>query len=427
MGDRQSKDDFWIDGPFDKPILSKYKGKFVQQMAMRALLHPVVSSLPTKVQSAYLFSAMKIFIHSVRHCEKSELASLVCLIRLRLGDSKHHGTFAQSSNLDVEEKMSFFLQLFYDLNILFRPESKSQKDDKDLIEFEGDAQIEYNTLVIEHDLIGASQAIAKCSLLEALFAEAFYPVHIKAQKNVPLPPGLDLASSFNANALDEFLNSGSENDSFFGRVRPTSLAQVAFLPGNFNYTPGAMVGIGSSISGGGDVDGSRLSKILGESTSTDFGKAGATSSTPLASYSTASTTVSSSSKKSDDNSLFYLNSGKNELRNTSTYNSTPLGSSEAAPSLTSSAALSSEAAPLSALLASGYELSQSSKKKKEHKHKSSRKAHIQAELAPVSGNLSSDEEKKTDKQSKKERRKAESFDEDEVCRFKLFIVASVPY
>jgi hypothetical protein len=78
--------------------------------------------------------------------------------------------------------------------------------------------------------------------------------------------------------------------------------------------------------------------------------------------------------------------------------------------------LSSEAAPLSALLASGYEVSESSKKKKEHKHRSSRKAHIQAELAPVSGNLSSDEEKK-DKKSKKEQRNSDDLDEDEVMKF----------
>lgn len=412
MDSRQSRDDFWIDGPFDKPILSKFKGKFVQQMAMRALLHPVVSSLPAKVQSAYLFAAMKIFVHAIRHCERSELASLVCLIRLRLSDSKLHGTFAQSSNLDVEEKRSFFLQLFFDLNILFHAESNREKNEKDLIEFDRDVEEDYSANVIEQDNIGASQAVAKCSLLEALFAEAFYPVHVKAQKNVPLPPGLNLSTAFNESALDDFLQPGTQSDSFFGRVRPTSLAQVAFLPGNFNYTPGAMVGIGSGYSGTGDIDEGRLSRVLGETTSTDYSKSGATSSTPLASYSAASSTVVAPSKQSGDSSLFYLNSGKNELRNTSTYNSAPISTdTPTAPS--SSTALSSEAAPLSALLASGYDMSQSGRKKKEHKHRSSKKAHIQAELAPVSGNLSSDEDEKK-KASKKSKRKTEDPDEDEV-------------
>ena len=95
--DEDEEDGYWIEGPFEKDIRSRHRGKYVHFTVIRSLMHPVVSSLQTSVQSAFLFAAMKVFVEAVVHCDQAEVASLVMLLRVRLSSSKHHGTFAQVS------------------------------------------------------------------------------------------------------------------------------------------------------------------------------------------------------------------------------------------------------------------------------------------------------------------------------------------
>lgn len=54
---------FYIEGPFDKELVSNWRGQFIHYVLMRALLHPLVGAcLPSDVQAAYMNAAMKIFV-----------------------------------------------------------------------------------------------------------------------------------------------------------------------------------------------------------------------------------------------------------------------------------------------------------------------------------------------------------------------------
>lgn len=54
---------YYIEGPFEKDIVSNWRGRFLHYIVMRALLHPIVGGcLPSVVQAAYMTAAMKIFV-----------------------------------------------------------------------------------------------------------------------------------------------------------------------------------------------------------------------------------------------------------------------------------------------------------------------------------------------------------------------------
>jgi hypothetical protein len=191
---------YYIDSPQERPVASRWAGQFLSYLCMRALLHPLVGGcLSGAVQAAYLVAAMKIFVHGVSECAAAEVASLVALLRVRFGDS-HHNTFSQSTNLEVEEKKSFFLQLFYDLGVLFRPghgtaaaAPGAAAGGGDLLEFPpllraaGAGAGGDSSEVTDEDRAGAGNARQKAGVLEVLFAEPFYPVHAKVRCHcVPL-------------------------------------------------------------------------------------------------------------------------------------------------------------------------------------------------------------------------------------------------
>ena len=114
------ENEFYLDGPFDEEIPSKWRGKFLHNLVIRALLHPLVGAcLPTMVQVAYMSAAMKIFVEGalcvfsiffkycnglvlccinntgVSSCDNDEVASLVALLRVRFSESSDHSTFGQ--------------------------------------------------------------------------------------------------------------------------------------------------------------------------------------------------------------------------------------------------------------------------------------------------------------------------------------------
>ena len=57
---------YYIEGPFEKDIVSQWRGRFLHYIVMRALLHPIVGGcLPSVVQAAYMTAAMKIFVEGI--------------------------------------------------------------------------------------------------------------------------------------------------------------------------------------------------------------------------------------------------------------------------------------------------------------------------------------------------------------------------
>ena len=73
----------------------------------------------------------------------------------------------------------------------------------------------------------------KKSVLSAIVAEAFYAVHPKAQRRVPLPEGLDLSTPFNEAALDALMdmrdleNTLVSNVSFIRSIATSSVDAVS--------------------------------------------------------------------------------------------------------------------------------------------------------------------------------------------------------
>jgi hypothetical protein len=77
-------------------------------------------------------------------------------------------------------------------------------DDMDLLEVP-----EYTSQSVKAvDDRGAEIAKKHSRVLAAAVGEAFYAVHSKAQRRVPVPEGLDLVTPFNSEALDHLLQQG---------------------------------------------------------------------------------------------------------------------------------------------------------------------------------------------------------------------------
>ncbi len=307
----------------------------------------------------------------------------------------------------------------------------------------------FSSSVSEQDRLGAARAIAKAATLQALFAEPFYPVHVKAQRNVPIPPELNLSVAYNAAALEQFL-SGSDvpEDQLGGRNKPFTLSSVSFLPpqtSSYDASPygSSVYGYGGSYSG---EDATRPLAAKADAVSTSDasgGRGGANSS----SYSSSSTPLASAPaavapKSSEESSMFYLN--RPQQRPVDVTHQGGGGSSAGAGSAAagmysgggSSVDLPPETLPLSALLASGHEAagsrkSSSRKSKKHDRHhrvgergsRSSRSSAMMQtrEVAPAGSmaDLSSEDESKGRAAGRKKGSKslaaAADGDEDEVC------------
>ena len=331
--------------------------------------------------------------------------------------------------MEVEERKSFFLQLFYDLNILFPPGHDNFEGavvSQDLIEFSHrDDQLAEldSSQVTDEDRMGAANAIQKTVVLEALFAEPFYPVHAKAQRNVPVPPELNLKAEFNSRELNSFI-SGE-----FTKAKP-QLSTLSFVSVS-ESKPFIAGGYGNSYandyySGGGSDyqdDSSKISKVLGDVSGNDYAQS--TSATPL----TAAVT-SSTKPTTDDNQMFYLNSGPG--KGSGGVGAVPMQYSDTHQQNVSSGlssragGVSVDAIPLSELLASGhsngFSPSNPSRKKHSKKSKSSKprsaKHAIMQEVAPAGAAhdlVSSDDEKK--KKHKRKGTNKELDSEDEVFIF----------
>lgn len=293
---------------------------------------------------------------------------------------------------------------------------------QDLIEFSHrDDQLAEldSSQVIDEDRMGATNAIQKTAVLEALFAEPFYPVHAKAQRNVPVPPELNLNAEFNSRELNSFIS----GDASKAKLTLSTLSFVSvseskpFVAGGYgnSYANDYYSGGGSDYQEGT----SKISKVLGDISGSDYAQS--TSATPLTAAATSTT-----KPPTEDNQMFYLNSGlakgsgagaPMQYSDTHQHTSSTVHTGKARE-------VSAAAIPLSELLASGHSngFSPSNPTRKKHSKKSksskprSAKHSIMQEVAPAGAahDLVSSDDEKTKKKHRRKGGNKELDSEDEV-------------
>lgn len=237
-GDEEDEEDdqgFWIEGPQGDEIRSKWRGKPVVVMTIACLLHPRSTNLPSRVQSAFIHAAMKIFIRSCDGRSSQEyLSQILALMRTRLP------VYLQSVHLEVQERASTLRYLLAETGILavdagILLDSKIANGDngdlltfKDLETVNGD-DIELTQIrILPVDISGAAQAMRAYEYLSAIVGEEFYGVHPKAQKKVQIPDGLDLLIPFNKKAVEDLLtedlNQQDNNISTLYFIKPSNFS-----------------------------------------------------------------------------------------------------------------------------------------------------------------------------------------------------------
>lgn len=208
--DTKSDDDddgFWIEGPTGEDIRSVWRGQKLHVKVIDALLHPRATNLSSHVQSAFVQSAMKIFVRSCSDCPEADIGDVIGVLRSRLG------VFLQSLNIEVQERASTLRYLLADFDILSinwqaaAEEMKQEEENKpkNVMEDLLDLPMYTPGSVKAVDETGARAAISKKRVLAAIVGEKFYAVHSKAQKRVPVPEGLDLAKPFSQSALSKLM------------------------------------------------------------------------------------------------------------------------------------------------------------------------------------------------------------------------------
>lgn len=205
---------YWIEGPTGEDIRSAWRGQAVHELAIKALLHPRATNLPPHVQSTYLQSTMKIFIQACLDCEESAVAAAIGTLR------SHLSVFLQSPHVEVQERASTLRHLLAEFEILSMTwEAAAEEVKSDEKEARAKAGpgglLEADLLdlpmytpgsVKAVDDLGSVTAKHKKRVLAAVVKEAFYAVHAKAQRKVPVPEGLDLDAPFNSSALNKLLS-----------------------------------------------------------------------------------------------------------------------------------------------------------------------------------------------------------------------------
>lgn len=228
--DDDNPDGFWILGAKGQEFRSVWKNQNVHLLAIQALLNPRALNFPAHIQSVFIHSVQKIFIEAVNNTASqqqgpnlapiAELADIVAALRQGIP------VFTESFELEVRERSRYLMQLLRDLKILPKEKTKDMEtlvdDDKSLqkkkktkkskkpqdeIKTEDLDLIEIpmqDNRVLDQD--GAIKALESHKILSAAASEVFYAVHSKAQKRVPIPEDLTLATAFAPSAIDAFLD-----------------------------------------------------------------------------------------------------------------------------------------------------------------------------------------------------------------------------
>jgi len=204
---------YWIEGPTGDDIRSAWRGQKLHHLLISALLHPRATNLPSHAQSAYVQGAIKLFLRACLDCSEEDIAMIIAVVRSGLG------VFLQSVNIEVQERASTFRYLIAELGILSMTweaelkekkkrdnewQSKAASVGSELLEVDKGAFSNGNTIQ-GIDAAGARVAVEKRKVLGVVIGEAFYAVHHKAQKRVPIPEGLDLSKAFSSLTLKNLL------------------------------------------------------------------------------------------------------------------------------------------------------------------------------------------------------------------------------
>lgn len=75
---------FWIEGPTGEDIRSAWRGQKLHLQVLTALLNPRATNLPPHAQSAYVTSAMKVFLRACNDCSEDDVADMIAVIRNKL-------------------------------------------------------------------------------------------------------------------------------------------------------------------------------------------------------------------------------------------------------------------------------------------------------------------------------------------------------
>jgi AP-3 complex subunit delta-1 len=214
---------------------------FAQVLA--AYLDPRVTNLPEDVQVVYMQSALKVVAAAPRHVpDDAGLEGLLLILRARLS------VFLQSIHIEVQERAATMRNLLASLGIWPKPAERREGEGEGGGEGQEGKQ-ERGQKVVAEDLLqmdmgqaggdgpvsgdspsnggsGVAQGVRAMRLnrgmLEALFREQLQPVNPKAQRKVPMPPGLDLSAPIKPAALAEL-------EEFQGGFpRDPDLAKVTF-------------------------------------------------------------------------------------------------------------------------------------------------------------------------------------------------------
>eukprot|EP00981_Chlorochromonas_danica_P013206 scaffold5974_cov158-Ochromonas_danica.AAC.7 len=210
---------FWIEGVNGDAVRSLWRGQKLHCLAMKALLHPRVTILSSSVQIVFIQAATKCFFRASTDCTFEEISEIVGILRGGLP------LFIQSQDLEVQERASVLRLLLSELGILSTQWEQSLIGDPKMGSDEGKGTLidqiipQYSPISLkEIDDAGARQVQLKQHILQAMIGEAFYAVHSKAQKKVPVPEDLNLDEKLNSSALDKLLETALPQDSHINKV-----------------------------------------------------------------------------------------------------------------------------------------------------------------------------------------------------------------
>ncbi|KAF0699488.1 Aste57867_9958 [Aphanomyces stellatus] len=150
------------------------------------MLLPRTTSLPAPVQAVYMHALLKLLMVMVEKADEATVDSLAQMILERLP------AFVQSEHIEVQERACGVQEIVLGLGVGLAALSADERANRvfDAAPVSADARVE---------------------VLTSFFAEPLAPVGAKAQRKVPLPPGLDLDKPLDKDEA-AFLAAGGDLD-----------------------------------------------------------------------------------------------------------------------------------------------------------------------------------------------------------------------
>ncbi|OQR90037.1 AP-3 complex subunit delta, partial [Thraustotheca clavata] len=151
------------------------------------MLQPSTTSLPASVQAVYMHNLLKLLTAGAEKADESTVDLIAKMILERLP------AFVQSEHIEVQERACTLEHVVLGLGLgldALSPEERANR-------------------VFDGEMISTMDG--RLSVLNGYFSDPLAPVGAKAQRKVPLPPGLDLDSPFQKDEA-AFLTSGGDLD-----------------------------------------------------------------------------------------------------------------------------------------------------------------------------------------------------------------------